>query len=269
MPKPSPTTPNTSVFLDTSLPNTARIFDYLAGGNANFQADRQAAEAMLKLLPSLRKWVRLRRAFIQEAAYRLYEEGFRQFLDLGSGMPADDQIHAFAPEARVLYSDINPVAVSYGNSLFGDLDHVDYIRGNATEIEELVNSNAVKKLIYPNEKVAIGLNGLVLFLTPEENKKLAQYLYNWASDDSKLFLVFQTHGAIQNMAAYETFLEIASSAFLPIRLYTLEENLDMMHPWKPSLLEPITTFLGLPEDFIKKEDREGIEMAFYAVILEK
>ena len=269
MTDPTPITPNTSVFLDTSLPNTARIFDYLAGGNANFQADRQAAEAMLKLLPSLKKWVRLRRAFVQEAAYRLHEDGFRQFLDLGSGMPADDHIHAFAPDARVVYSDINPVAVSYGNSLFNELDHVDYIRGNATEIKELLENKSVKKLIHPDKKLAIGLNGLVLFLSAEENKEVAQHLYDWSGDGSNLFLVFQTHGTITNAVAYEAFLEIARSAFLPIQLYTLDENIEMMHPWKPKLLEPVTSFLGLPDDFIKDEDREGIDMAFYAVILEK
>ena len=269
MKKNTPVTPNTSVFLDTSLPNTARIFDYLTGGNANFQADRQAAEEMLKLLPSLRKWVRLRRAFIQEAAFRLHEKDIRQFLDLGSGMPADDHIHTFAPKARILYSDINPVAVSYGHSLFNDLDRVDYIRGNATEIEELLQSTAVKNLFNLDEPIAIGLNGLVLFLTAEENKNLSRHLYEWAPDGSKLFLVFQTHGIIEEPEAYKAFLDIARSAFLPINLFTLEENLEMLLPWKATLLEPVTTFLGLPEDFIKPEDQEGINMAFYAAILEK
>ncbi len=265
----TPPTLNTSTFLDISLPNTARIFDYLAGGNANFQADRQAAEEMLKIMPSLRKWVLLRRAFVQEAAYRLHESGFHQFLDLGSGMPADDHIHAFAPGARILYSDINPVAVSYGGSLFNDLDRVDYVRGDAKSIEELVNTKEARTLIHLDEKVAIGLNGLILFLNMDENKALAQYLYDWAPENSVVFVVFQTRGVEELPEAYDQFVEITKSAFLPINLYTLEENLDMMAPWKPSLLEPITTFLGLPDDYISEDERTGIEMAFYAAILEK
>ena len=72
----SPDQPNTSAFLDTSLPNLSRIFDYLMGGTANFEVDRQAAHEMLKRLPSLRKWIRLRRAVIQEAAHHLHREGF-------------------------------------------------------------------------------------------------------------------------------------------------------------------------------------------------
>lgn len=265
----TPPTLNTSVFLDISLPNTARVFDYLAGGNANFQADRQAAEEMLKIMPSLRKWVQLRRAFIQEAAYRLHESGFHQFLDLGSGMPAEDHIHAFAPGARILYSDINPVAVSYGSSLFTDLDRVDYVRGDAKSIAELVHSKEARNLIHLDEKVAIGLNGLILFLNRDENKTLAQYLYDWAPENSVVFVVFQTRGIDKLPASYEQFVEITKSAFLPINLYSLQENLDMMVPWKPSLLEPITNFLGLPDDYISEDEQEGIEMAFYAVILEK
>ena len=120
--------PSTSAFLDTSLPNVARIFDYLVGGTANFEVDRQAAAEMLKILPSLRKWTRLRRAFIQEAAQILYSEGFTQFLDLASGVPSNDHLHAFAPDCRIVYSDINPVAVSYGRSLFSDQENIAYIR---------------------------------------------------------------------------------------------------------------------------------------------
>ncbi|NJN55503.1 MAG: hypothetical protein HC804_12560 [Anaerolineae bacterium] len=103
--------------MNTEVPNLARIFDYLAGGSINYEIDRQAAEAMLTIIPSIGKWVRLRRAFIQEAASQLHAAGFRQFLDFGSGMPADDHIHAFAPDAHVVFSDLNPVAISYGQSI--------------------------------------------------------------------------------------------------------------------------------------------------------
>ncbi|NKQ34180.1 MAG: hypothetical protein HF973_01040 [Chloroflexi bacterium] len=162
--------PNTAAFLDTTIPNTARIFDYLAGGMSNFEVDRQAGEEMLKIIPSLRKWVRLRRAFIQEAAQRLTSDGYTQFLDLASGMPTEDHIHAFAPDARVVYSDINPVAVSYGDSLFADLVNVAYIRGNANELDQLLTAREVRRLIDREKRVAIGLNALFLFLSESESK---------------------------------------------------------------------------------------------------
>lgn len=264
-----PETLNTSLFLDISVPNTARIFDFLAGGTANFEVDRLAAAEMLKLIPSLRKWVRLRRAFIQEAVWRLYDMGYTQFLDLASGMPTEDHIHAFAPDTRVVYSDINPVAVSYGSSLFADLVNVAYIRSDAKDIEQLLTSREVRRLIDRKEKVAIGLNALFLFLSEAENSQLCQSLYQWAAPGSCLYLVFQTRGDVADSEKYQKFLSLTRQAYLPIRLYTLVENLAFTEPWQPLLVEPITKFLGLPDDFIDEADHEGFGTAFYAAILEK
>ncbi len=260
---------NSAIFLDTSLPNLARIFDYLVGGTTHFEADRQAAAEMLKILPSLRKWVRLRRAFIQEAAQILYHEGFTQFLDLASGMPSDDHLHAFAPGCRIVYSDINPVSVSYGRSLFDNRDNLAYIRGNGNDPEAILQAPEVLKLIHLDEPVAIGLNSLQLFLTPEQLQHLAHTLFAWAPTGSKLFLVLQTYGEISEPDSYYQFLELCRQAQLPIQLRTLQDSVDVLQPWHPSLVEPITQFLGLPEDFITEADQKGIGMAFYTAFLLK
>ncbi len=266
----NPEQPNTSAFLDTSLPNMARIFDYLVGGTANFEVDRQAANEMLKLMPSLRKWVRLRRAFIQEAAQLLRQEGFTQFLDIASGMPSDDHLHTVVPDRRIVYSDINPVAVSYGRSLFSHHEEIAYIRGSALEPESILMAPEVLKLIHLEEPVAIGLNGIQLFITPEQTRHLATTLYEWAPNGSKLFLVFQTHGEeMEKPEGYFQFLDLCHRANLPIHLNTLEESVEILKPWHPSLVEPITQFLGLPADFITKDDRSGIDMAFYAAFFLK
>jgi hypothetical protein len=258
-----------SLFLDTNLPNMARIFDYLGGGSAHFESDREAAAQMIVLIPSLKKWVRLRRAFIQEAVLQLTSEGFFQYLDLGSGMPSDDQIHQFTPTSRVIYSDINPVAVSYGNSLFNDLPLVDYILGDAIDVEAIFNHSVVKKVINLEDKVAIGLNALLLFLSPEYNKQLAQALYQWAPEGSKLFLVFQTRADIELPERYEQFVELTKKAGLPLHIYPLDHYIDVLQPWQIDEVTPLTQYLGLPEDFISKDDQEGIGMMFYAAFLIK
>ncbi|WP_420643364.1 SAM-dependent methyltransferase [Candidatus Leptofilum sp.] len=260
---------NSAIFLDTSLPNMARIFDYMIGGTAHFEVDRLAAAEMLKMLPSLRKWVRLRRAFIQEAAQILRLEGFTQFLDLASGMPSDDHLHAFAPGCRIVYSDINPVSVSYGRSLFSEHDNLAYIRGNGRDPEAILQAPEVLKLINLDEPVAIGLNSLQLFLTEAQVQHLATTLFDWAPIGSKLFLVFQTHGELKMPEGYYKFLELCRQAQLPIELNTLQDSVEMLQPWHTSLVEPISQFLGLPEDFITEADQEGIGMAFYAAFLLK
>ena len=95
-----------SLFFDTTVPNSARIFDYFMGGTANYEVDRAAAKQLAEIWPSLPKITRLRRAFIQEAAQVLYEQGFRQFLDLASGLPTNDQGDSIVRISSVVYSQI-------------------------------------------------------------------------------------------------------------------------------------------------------------------
>lgn len=265
-PHPIPTGPMSS-FLDASMPNLARVFDYLTGGSSHFEVDRLAAERMITLIPSLPMWVRLRHAFIRESVLVLYEEGFRQFLDMGSGIPSEDHIHAPAAEARFVYSDINPVAVSYGNSLFAHLENVEYIFGNASDPTGIFVDPAVQRQFDLNRPVAIGLNALLLFLSPQDSQAMAQALYEWAPPGSKLFVVFQTRKSVEMPERYDRFVELTASAGFPLRLGSLEDNLSMLRPWNCSMLQQITEFLGLPQDFISEEDREGVGMEFYAAFL--
>ena len=98
---------------------------------------------------------------------------------------------------------------------------------------------------------------------------MAQTFYEWAPAGSKLFLVFQTHGTMEEPENYYRFQDLCRQAQLPVELNTLADSVEMLDPWHPSLVEPITQFLGLPDDFITKEDGEGINMAFYAAFLLK
>lgn len=256
-----------SPFLDTSQPNSARIFNYLLGGSAHFEVDRQAARQLLAVLPSLDKWVRLRHAFALEAAQRLAEQGFEQFLDLGSGMPTDDHMHTFLPNSRIIYSDINPVAVSYGNSLFAEFENVFYIHGDVTKVEVILQASPVRRLLDMRQKIAIGLNSVSIFLSEADNQKLSKALYEWAPIGSEVFVVLQT--LEKSTPQYEQFLAINKKAGLPLQLYTLQQSIEMLKPWHLRHLEPIAEFLGLPEDYISESDRASFGFAFHAVFLEK
>lgn len=260
---------NITAFLDTTVPNMARIFDYFLGGSTHFEADRQAADVMLKIMPSMRKWVRLRHAFVQEAAQILHREGFVQFLDIGSGIPVGDHIHASLPDVRVVYSDINPVAVSYGSSLFADLDNVAYVFGDVRDLQSLLTQADVIRLIDAQQKVAIGLNALMLFLPRMDIARAMQTLYEWAAVGSKVFVVFQTRQDMGVSEGYYEILRMSATAGFPIQLYTLEECLEMIHPWHLSHIESVTDFLGLPPGFVTDEDRTEIGMLVYAVFLAK
>ena len=93
--------------IDTSVPHIARVYDYWLGGKDNFASDRAAAEAAMREDPNVVEGVRGNRAFLARAVrYLAGQAGVRQFLDIGTGIPAADNIHEVAqdvaPECRVV-----------------------------------------------------------------------------------------------------------------------------------------------------------------------
>ena len=96
--------------IDTKPASIARIYDYWLGGKDNFQADREAAELMIKQYPDIVTGVRKNRAFLGRAVHYLAAEaGIRQFLDIGTGLPSSNNTHEVAqcaaPESRIVYVD--------------------------------------------------------------------------------------------------------------------------------------------------------------------
>src|SRR6266478_5103861 len=108
--------------LDTSVAHPARVYDYWLGGTDNFAADREAAERVLAVAPGLRYRVRANRAFLGRATrYLAAEAGIRQFLDIGTGIPAAGNTHEVAqraaPDARVVYVDNDPIVLMHAQAL--------------------------------------------------------------------------------------------------------------------------------------------------------
>lgn len=107
---------------DASVPNVARMYDFMLGGKDNFQVDRDAVAKVLEALPQGIDVVRQNRAFLRRVVRFLAgEAGIRQFLDLGSGLPTMQNVHEVAqevdPEARIVYADHDPVVVAHARAL--------------------------------------------------------------------------------------------------------------------------------------------------------
>jgi SAM-dependent methyltransferase len=178
----------TSSIADASRPNAGRIYDYLLGGSHNFEIDRIAAKQLMSQSPDMPKWVRLVRWFLGEAVRRLLEEGFTKFVDFASGLPTVDHIHQIAPKGTVVvYSDLDPVTVAYGQEIVKNLPGVTFVFADAGEPEKLLKLEVVQKLIGKERKVAIGFNGIAFFLPDEKIAHAMQVLYDWAEPGSKLF----------------------------------------------------------------------------------
>ena len=111
-----------SVPFDTSVPHIARVYDYWLGGKDNFAADRAAAEQVIATMPDILTSVRAQRAFLGRAVhYLVAEAGIRQFLDIGTGLPAAGNTHEVAqraaPESRVVYVDNDPIVLAHARAL--------------------------------------------------------------------------------------------------------------------------------------------------------
>jgi O-methyltransferase involved in polyketide biosynthesis len=108
--------------IDTSVPHIARVYDYWLGGKDNFAADREAAQKVIATFPDVLVSVRAQRAFLARAVhYLVTETGIRQFLDIGTGLPAADNTHEVAqraaPESRVVYVDNDPTVLAHARAL--------------------------------------------------------------------------------------------------------------------------------------------------------
>src|SRR5829696_7048124 len=114
--------------IDVTKPNVGRIYDYVLGGHHNFEADRAAAEQMLKVFPAYPRWARLNRWFLQMVAARWAVEGHKRVLDLGSGLPTQGHLHDAIPDAKVIYTDMDSVTVTYALEMLGDNPAVTYIQ---------------------------------------------------------------------------------------------------------------------------------------------
>lgn len=254
----------------TSIPNAARVYDYLLGGTHNYEADRQAAAYMTTLVPSTEKWVRKLRRFLHAAATQLGREGFVRFLDLASGLPTEDHIHQTVPGARVVYVDNDPLVFAYGSKLLGEDPHLRYLQADIRDVATILGSSVVKGLLGEKDPIAIGFNAVTCFLADDEIRRIARTLHDWAPPGSKLFASFETKAEDLMTPKMQEFVAMFQRLGSPYHFLTLERSKDLMKPWVEDErgFLPLTEWLGLDE-VTPPEDREGVGLEFYGAILVK
>ncbi|MBE1536363.1 SAM-dependent methyltransferase [Actinomadura algeriensis] len=126
--------------IDTGVPHSARIWDYWLGGRENYPADREAGDAVLRVLPGIAASAKADRAFLGRAVRLLVGRGVRQFLDLGAGLPTVDNTHdvaqRVAPTARIVYVDNDPLVLTHARRLLRGTPEgaCDYIEADIRDI---------------------------------------------------------------------------------------------------------------------------------------
>lgn len=256
--------------MDQTIPNAARVYDYVLGGTHHFEADRRAAELMLSLLPSTPRWVRQLRRFLQVASRRLGDDGLQHFLDLGSGLPTETHIHSTVANAQVVYVDNDPVVVSYGQQLLGDNPNARYLHADIREIEAILPSPTVQRMLGGAPRVAIGLNAVSCFLRPQELRRLMHALHAWAPQGSRLFITFETKTEGAMTPRLQQFLDMFTQMGSPYHFLTLEQSKALLEPWQLSApgIRPLSDWLGRSEQ-LEPGDDEGVGLQFYGAIAHK
>jgi hypothetical protein len=139
--------------INEQVAHPARVYDYMLGGNVNFAVDRQVAEGIIDAFPGGRDTyladIRGNRAFLRWTVRHLANElGVRQFLDIGTGIPNDDNVHAVAlgaaSDSRIVYVDNDPVVLAHAHQLLDDTPEraASYIDGNLREPEAIIQTAA-------------------------------------------------------------------------------------------------------------------------------
>jgi len=171
---PLPDNGVTNPYVDASIPNVARIYDYLLGGKDNYLADREAAVELVRLVPGVLAACHNNRRFLQRAVRFLAgEAGVWQFIDIGTGLPTQGNVHEVAqsvtPDARVLYVDYDPVVVSHAQALLATNPTVVAINRDLRQPGQIIAHPALQALMDLDQPVAILLVAILHFIADDDD----------------------------------------------------------------------------------------------------
>jgi hypothetical protein len=159
--------------IDVTVPSPARIYDYYLGGKDNFAVDRELVDAILRRDPRFRAVAWANRRFLGRAVEFLAKAGIRQFLDLGTGLPSQNNVHEVAqrvcPDARVVYVDNDPVVRNHAEALLATDESTIVICEDMREPERILAHPDVQRMIDFSQPVAVMFVAALHFVTDEED----------------------------------------------------------------------------------------------------
>jgi hypothetical protein len=169
--------------VNVNAPHSARIYDYWLGGKDNFAVDRAVGEAMIRAIPGMRYMAGENRKFVHRAARDLVQQqGIRQFLDVGTGIPTRPNLHeiaqGIAPQTRVVYVDNDPIVLVHARALMISTGEgrSEYVSADLREPESILTDPAVKATLDLGEPVGFTLIAILMLLSDADDPwgKVAQ-----------------------------------------------------------------------------------------------
>ena len=246
--------------IDTSVPHPARRYNYWLGGKDNFAADRESADAIEQKFPGMRVGIRANRDVLgRMTRYLAADAGIRQFLDIGTGLPTEDNTHEvaqrIAPDSRVLYVDNDPLVMAHARALLTSTDRgmTDYIEADLRDPDAILAAPQLHDALDLSRPVALMLIAVLHFIPGAgQAKALVNRLMDELPSGSYLAA---THFTLDFMPAHEqaTYRQMLDSGVSDIwprdrdEFATLFEGLELVDPgivlvsdWRPEgAAEPV------------------------------
>jgi SAM-dependent methyltransferase len=159
--------------VDAQRANVARVYDYWLGGSHNFLADQDLGRAIAAVEPNVRAIARANRAFVGRAVRYLAAAGVRQFLDIGSGIPTQGNVHEVAqqadPGARVAYVDTDPVVIAHSKAILAGNENATIIDADLRDPEKILGHPAAERLIDFGQPVGLLIVAILHFIGDAED----------------------------------------------------------------------------------------------------
>jgi hypothetical protein len=172
--------PEADLLLDRA--HSARVYDVLLGGKTNYWPDRVAADEIVQIAPTTPLAARAQRGFMHRVVTVLARSGFDQFLDIGTGIPSEPNLHQIAqsitPSARVVHVDNDPIVLAHAAALMKSDPRgaIGFVDADAREPQDILAAAEVRRLLDLDRPVAISAIGLLHFLDDEEAHRLVTTL---------------------------------------------------------------------------------------------
>ncbi|MFJ9030325.1 SAM-dependent methyltransferase [Streptomyces sp. NPDC102274] len=156
--------------IDTSKPHPARVYDYFLGGKDHYPVDREMAE---KLASGAQRGAQINREFMHRAVAWAAREGIDQYLDIGTGIPTEPNLHqvvqGIVPASRIVYTDNDPIVLRHAEALLvsGPQGATDYLEADVRRPEEILEH--ARAFLDFSRPVALSLIALLHFVPDEDD----------------------------------------------------------------------------------------------------
>jgi hypothetical protein len=237
--------------IDPEVPSTARVYDALLGGRDNFKADREAAEVFTHLIPQVREAARLNRsALIRGVQYMVRRGGIDQLLDIGCGLPTEQNTHEAAqeinPDTRVVYVDNDPMVLSHGRALLADNRTTTVVTADLRDPAGILEHPDVRGHLDFDRPIGIVIVGMIMQISDDEgpDEIIAELMKPLASGSHLLLTAWPDTGDPAQRGLSQACLETLGNGWIrPIE--RLEGHFQGM-PMVPPGLEYVSRWY--PED---------------------